>query len=95
MSSQTTMNAIAASLTGRDGIPREDAEVTPDDLIDAQDVARLLGLSHAQTVSTYQRRYSDMPKPWGTWANGRFRLWLRSDVEAWAQKRLDLKARQT
>jgi hypothetical protein len=34
-----------------------------DDLIDAQDVAKIIGLSLASNVSLYQKRYEDMPRP--------------------------------
>jgi glutathione-regulated potassium-efflux system ancillary protein KefG len=33
-----------------------------DHLTDAQEVARILGLSHRNTVSLYQRRYPEMPR---------------------------------
>ena len=38
-------------------------QVATEDLIDAQGVADVLGLSHRNTVSQYQRRYADMPRP--------------------------------
>jgi hypothetical protein len=34
-----------------------------EELIDAHEVARILGLSHRNTVSLYLRRYPDMPRP--------------------------------
>ena len=37
--------------------------VNTNDLIDAQVVAALLNLTHANSVSTYLRRYPDMPRP--------------------------------
>ena len=58
------------------------------DLIDAHEVARILGLSHFQSVSTYQRRYTDMPRPAVDLGAGRPRLWLRSEIVAWAKKRV-------
>jgi glutathione-regulated potassium-efflux system ancillary protein KefG len=61
--------------------------VNTEDLIDAQEVAHLLGLSHRNTVSTYQRRYADMPRPVVDLGPGRPRLWIRRDVEAWARRR--------
>ena len=39
--------------------PRIDLE----DLVDAHGVAEILGLSHRNTVSQYQKRYPDMPRP--------------------------------
>lgn len=58
--------------------------VDTDDLADAHELARLLRLSHPNSVSTYQRRYADMPKPVLDLGRGRPKLWLRSDVERWA-----------
>jgi predicted DNA-binding transcriptional regulator AlpA len=58
--------------------------VATEDLIDAHGVARILGLSLSQTVSTYQRRYRDMPKPVVDLGQGRPKLWLRSEMERWA-----------
>ncbi len=58
-----------------------------DDLIDAQAVADLLELAHRNTVSVYQTRYNDMPRPVLDLGRGRPSLWLRSEVEAWARKK--------
>jgi len=58
--------------------------VAIDDLIDAQGVAEVLGLSHYNTVSVYQRRYADMPRPALDLGKGRIKLWLRPEVERWA-----------
>jgi glutathione-regulated potassium-efflux system ancillary protein KefG len=63
--------------------PRVDTE----DLIDAHDVAEILGLAHSNSVSTYQRRYLDMPRPVVSRGNGRTLLWLRSEIEAWKSSR--------
>jgi predicted DNA-binding transcriptional regulator AlpA len=56
------------------------------DLIDARDVARILGLSQPGNVSLYQRRYADMPRPVVTLGRGRCMLWLRSELEEWANE---------
>ncbi len=61
--------------------------VRTEDLIDAHEVASILGLSHPNSVSTYLRRYSDMPRPVVERGGGRTRLWARQDVEAWALSR--------
>jgi predicted DNA-binding transcriptional regulator AlpA len=58
-----------------------------DDLIDARGVADLLGLAQRNTVSLYQRRYEDMPKPVVDLGRGRCKMWLRREVEAWAKSR--------
>lgn len=55
-----------------------------DDLIDTQEVAAILGLSHRNTVSEYQTRYDDMPRPVVDRRGGRLKLWLRPEVEHWA-----------
>jgi len=57
------------------------------DLIDARGVAVLLGLSHPNSVSTYQHRYPDMPRPVVDLGEGRCKLWLRTGIEKWARQR--------
>ena len=64
-------------------------KVDTEDLIDAHEVARILGLSHFQSVSTYQRRYEDMPRPVVDLGIGRPRLWVRSEIVTWAKKRAE------
>ena len=61
--------------------------VLVDDLIDARDVAEILGLAHRNTVSEYQARYQDMPRPVVNLGRGRPMLWLRPEVERWAAGR--------
>ena len=56
------------------------------DLVDAQGVAALLRLAQRNTVSRYQRRYPDMPRPVIDLGPGRPRLWLRSQVIAWMRE---------
>jgi hypothetical protein len=62
--------------------------VRTEDLVDARELARLLGLGHANSISTYQRRYPDMPRPVLDLGPGRPKLWLRPHVHAWALARL-------
>lgn len=62
--------------------------VDTDDLIDAQEVAEILGLAQRNSVSLYQRRYRDMPRPVVERGGGRTKLWLRSEIERWAVGRL-------
>ncbi|MGH9213040.1 MAG: helix-turn-helix transcriptional regulator [Acidimicrobiales bacterium] len=57
-----------------------------DDLIDAAGVAVLLGLSHRNSVRVYRTRYEDFPQPVVNLGAGRCLLWLRSEVESWAQR---------
>lgn len=61
--------------------------VDTDDLIDATEVAELLGLSHRNSVSLYQRRYPEMPRPVVERGGGRIRLWLRAELVRWNQER--------
>jgi hypothetical protein len=58
--------------------------VSTEDLLDAQGVADILNLAHRNTVSQYQRRYEDMPKPVIDLGTGRVKLWLRPEIERWA-----------
>jgi glutathione-regulated potassium-efflux system ancillary protein KefG len=72
--------------TGRDTCGYDEAVapmVNTDELIDARVLAELLGLSHPNSVSLYQRRYPDMPRPVIDLGRGRPRLWCRPDVESW------------
>jgi predicted DNA-binding transcriptional regulator AlpA len=66
--------------------------VRTEDLVDAQGVADILGLSHRNTVSNYQKRYADMPRPVIDLGPGRPRLWLRSEIDEWARRRRPPKA---
>lgn len=61
--------------------------VNTDDLIDSREMAMLLGLSHPNSVSLYQRRYGDMPRPVVDLGNGRPRLWLRNEILDWIERR--------
>lgn len=59
--------------------------VDPDDLIDAAEVAPIIGLNNPKGVSVYSDRYEDFPNP--AVAKGRCVLWVRSDIEKWAADR--------
>ena len=61
--------------------------VDPDDLVDAQAVADMLGLSSRTSVSTYRRRHDDFPAPVVDMGSGRCLLWLRCDIAAWKASR--------
>lgn len=54
-----------------------------DELLDANGVAELLGLAHRNTVSVYQHRYPEMPRP-AIDFGARIKLWLRPEVKRWA-----------
>ena len=62
-------------------------KVDTEDLIDANEVAVLLGLSHRNTVSQYLIKYPDMPRPVIDLGPKRPRLWLRPDIDYWVQHR--------
>ena len=62
-------------------------KVALEDLLDAHGVAELLGLSHPNTVSVYQHRYADMPRPALDLGKGRVKLWLRPEIETWAARK--------
>lgn len=57
--------------------------IDPADLLDAREVAEVLGLGSRNSVSVYARRHSDFPLPVVDKADGHTKLWLRGDVEAW------------
>ena len=57
-----------------------------DELLDARGVAELLGVRYPNTVSVYQHRHADMPRPALDLGERRVKLWLRSEIVAWAAK---------
>lgn len=59
-------------------------KVATEDLVDAQGVAEILGLSQRNSVTLYQRRYPDMPRPVVDMGRGRAKLWLRPEIDLWA-----------
>lgn len=60
--------------------------VDTNDLVDAHGVADLLDLSHPNSVSTYQKRYADMPRPVIDFGGGRCKMWLKSEIKGWARR---------
>lgn len=56
-------------------------KIDPTDLIDANDVAALLGLAHRQAVSTYRHRYPNFPEP--VFERSQCVLWLKGDIARW------------
>jgi hypothetical protein len=58
--------------------------VDTNELVDTQGVAEILGLAYRNTVLQYQQRYSDMPRPVFDLGKGRVKLWLRPEIERWA-----------
>lgn len=61
--------------------------VDVDDLVDAHQVAALLGLSKPNSVFTYQKRYPQFPQPVIDLGGRRPRLWLRGEIMEWAASR--------
>ena len=62
-------------------------KVDVEELIDAQGVADMLGLAQRNTVSLYQRRYPDMPRPLVDLGQGRCKMWLRPEIVSWRDGR--------
>lgn len=62
-------------------------KVNTEDLVDAHGVADVLGLSHPNSVFTYQRRYEDFPHPIVDLGSHRPKLWLRPAIEEWKARR--------
>ena len=58
-------------------------KVDVDELIDAQCVADMLGLAQRNTVSLYQRRYPEMPRPVVDLGRGRCKMWLKPEIRLW------------
>ncbi len=60
--------------------------MNPVDLVDATEVAGLLGLRHRNSVSTYMKRYQDFPRPVVDRGPRRGRFWVRAEVLHWAAR---------
>jgi predicted DNA-binding transcriptional regulator AlpA len=58
-------------------------KVDVDDLVGASEIAERLGLSHAETVHSWRRRYPDFPQPVAKLRQAM--VWAWPDVEAWAK----------
>ncbi len=61
--------------------------MSTEDLIGAAEVAKLLGLSHHNSVTTYLRRYEDFPRPVVDLPGSRVRLWICQEVIRWRDDR--------
>lgn len=62
-------------------------KVETEDLIGAAEVAKILGLAHHNSVTTYLRRYDDFPQPVVDLSESRIRLWLRPEIINWRDRR--------
>ena len=45
-------------------------------------------VAHRNTVSVYQHRYDDMPRPVRDFGDRRTKLWLRPEIERWAKRQI-------
>jgi len=63
------------------------AKVDLNDLIGVAEVQAILRLSYPSNVTTYLKRYSDVPKPVVDLSNSRVRLWRRQDIIRWSDAR--------
>ena len=61
----------------------EAPDVCEDELVDAAQVAEMLGLRQRNSVSTYLRRYPGFPRPVVDRGPRRARLWRRADIIRW------------
>ncbi len=57
--------------------------IDPVDLLNAREVAEVLGLAHREAIATYRGRYPDFPQP--VISKGTCVLWLRRDIAGWAK----------
>src|ERR1700687_2178469 len=60
-------------------------KIDVDDLVASTEVAELLGLGNPTSVSVYQTRYPDMPRPIVHRRSGRCQYWSCTDIEVWAR----------
>lgn len=58
-----------------------------DDIVDAQGVADLLGRDRRNAVSSYQKWYPGMPRPVVGRGQGRCKLWRRTEIKKWRDRR--------
>ena len=62
-------------------------KVDVDDLVDAREVAAMLGLSSPRAVAVYASR--GLPDPIIDRGPNTAKLWLRQDIESWMKDRAD------
>ena len=62
-------------------------KVDVDDLVDAREVAEMLGLSSPRAVAVYASR--GLPDPIIDRGPNTAKLWLRQDIESWMKDRAD------
>jgi hypothetical protein len=64
-----------------------------DNLVGAAEIAERLGLSHAESVHTWRRRYPDFPEPVAHLRQAL--IWHWPDVERWARRTGRLRKEKT
>lgn len=77
-----TLSTLPIEVEFANYLPCMGRKVDVDQLVDAPQVAEMLGLSNPNGVSVYQRRYADFPAP--AVSRGRCRLWLVGEISSWA-----------
>ena len=85
----TRVNSLSSGILSVCGVrlPVVGRRVDLDDLVDAAEVASMLGLARANSVYVYQARYVDMPRPVLDRGPRQAKLWLRSEINAWSKDR--------
>lgn len=58
--------------------------VDTDDLVSNIDIARLAGVSKS-AIPNWVARYPDFPKPVASFSNGKFKLYLWTQVKEWLE----------
>jgi predicted DNA-binding transcriptional regulator AlpA len=56
--------------------------IDTDDLVSVADICAMAQVT-SQAVSNWAARHADFPKPVIMMSNGKFKFWLRPEVEAW------------
>ena len=62
--------------------------VDVDDLLDAHEVAKLLGFASAQALSVNIQRGKKIPEPVYDRGQRKAKLWLRQDIEKWKMQQV-------
>lgn len=66
---------------------RKSIEKLAEQLIDASEVAEILGLTEPRGVYVYQNRYKDMPRPIVDRGKNKVKLWYKPEIVDWNNKR--------
>ena len=66
---------------------RKSIEKLAEQLIDASEVAEILGLTEPRGVYVYQNRYKYMPRPIVYRGKNKVKLWYKPEIVDWNNKR--------